>query len=281
MILPRPDPAFSWQITTRGPALVCEPLARLAPHFFTSATWWLGARDQRRNDHPDGWEEIRTEIDVAPKHLARMRQVHGSASVVATANGAPPLPVADIIVSVDPLMAIAVQAADCVPLLLADRRSGAVAAAHAGWRGLAADVPGIAVDTLRQHYGTKPEDLVVAAGPSIGACCYQVGPDVYDAFARTGAASASMSRWFRQTPATLAGNPPFAGVPASAVRDRWFFDGWAAARDLLVAAGVSPASVHQCGLCTASHPALFCSYRRDGAPAGRMAGEIRAPSRRP
>jgi YfiH family protein len=260
---------------------VCEVLTPLAPHFFTSAVWWLGARDRRRSDHPDAWEEIRTEIDVAPGHLARMRQVHGSASVVATADVANRLPAADIIVSAEPSMAIAVQAADCVPLLLADRRSGAVAAAHAGWRGLAADVPRIAVEALRQHYGTKPEDLVVAAGPSIGACCYQVGPDVYDAFARTGAGSGAMARWFRKTPATLPGNPPFAGAPAAASADRWFFDGWGAVRDLLTAAGVGSASVHQCGLCTASHPAVFCSYRRDGAPAGRMAGVIRASARVP
>ena len=97
-------------------------------------------------------------------------------------------PAADIIVSNDPAVAIAIQTADCVPILIADRRTGAVAAAHAGWRGLAAGVPRVAVDALVREFGSRPADLIAAAGPSIGACCYEVGEDVRRAFRGSGLA---------------------------------------------------------------------------------------------
>ncbi len=65
------------------------------------------------------------------------------------------------------------------------------------------------------------------------------------------------------------------GLSHSRRPDRWFFDSWSTARDELVDAGIPPAQVFVAELCTASHPLVFCSYRRDGAPAGRMVGVIR------
>jgi copper oxidase (laccase) domain-containing protein len=71
------------------------------------------------------------------------------------------------------------------------------------------------------------------------------------------------------------GNPSMPRVDAVPRDDRWFFDGWASARDQLIAAGLAPAHVFLAEMCTASHPDLFCSYRRDGAGAGRLAAAIR------
>ena len=122
--------------------------------------------------------------------LLRVRQVHGADVLVRRAgerdDGDAKDTAADIIVTDDSSVALAIQTADCVPILIVDRRTGAVAAAHAGWRGLAAGVPRIAVDTLVRELGSRPADLIAAAGPSIGACCYEVGSDVRERFAEAG-----------------------------------------------------------------------------------------------
>lgn len=268
MILPPPDPSFAWQTVNRLPALVCTPLAEIAKHFFTTRQWMLGVRPV---DEEPAWSQLRVAF-AGDVRLVRMRQVHGSTAVVATTAGA--IPVADIVIANEPEIAVAVQVADCVPLLLTDRRTGAVAAAHAGWRGLAANVPAAVLSAMHDRYGTHPADVVVAAGPSIGGCCYQVGVDVFDAMRAVAEDQSAMARWFTSEPLHLAGNPPFDGAPSTRTEGRWFFNGWNATRDLLVAAGVPNDAIFQSGLCTASHPDVFCSYRRDGAPAGRLAGVI-------
>jgi hypothetical protein len=185
-------------------------------------------------------------------------------------------PAADIVVADDRRIAIAIQTADCVPLLIADRRSGAVAAVHAGWRGMAARAPQKAVAVLQEEFGSHPADLIAAIGPSIGACCYEVGADVRDAFAAAAFDVDQLSRWFTDTPRPTTRNPSMPSVARSLPRpDRWYFDGWSAVRHQLDLAGVLPKHVHAADLCTGSHPEL-CSYRRDGAAAGRIAAVIRS-----
>ena len=68
--------------------------------------------------------------------------------------------------------------ADCVPVLVADTRTRAVAAFHAGWRGTLARIAERGIGSLRLRYRSRPEDLVAAIGPSIGACCFAVGEEV-------------------------------------------------------------------------------------------------------
>ena len=100
----------------------------------------------------DPWSDVAAALGVAPADLRRVRQVHGSSVVVVRASdprSPAALSEADIIMTDDPTIGIAIQTADCVPLLMADARTGAVAAAHAGWRGLAAGVPGVAVGGAR------------------------------------------------------------------------------------------------------------------------------------
>jgi copper oxidase (laccase) domain-containing protein len=104
--------------------------------------------------------------------------------------------------------------------------------------------------------------LVVAHGPSIGACCYVVGPDLVEAF-EAGGFRAEIDRWFTRD-----------------AEARLRLDLWAANRDQLMAAGVRADQIHQSGLCTASHPQWFASYRRDGPGTGRIAAVVRAPASR-
>ena len=265
-MLPKPNDGFDWLQLDAGPALACRALEPHAAHLFTTRPWALGGADGNR---AAAWAEVASALGVEAAHLERAHQVHG-ASVVVHRAGEPPRPEesladADILISNDPAKVVSIQVADCVPLLFADRRTGAVAAAHAGWRGLAARVPQAAVLALGTGFGSRPVDLVAAIGPSISGPRYEVGDEVRTRFEQNGFSPAECDRWF--APATRPGH--------------WFFDGWASARDQLAAAGVAGDRIHLAGLCTASHPDLLCSYRRDGKAAGRIAAAIRASPRRP
>jgi YfiH family protein len=277
MTLPAPAAPFEWVTTDAGPGLVCRALEPFAAHIFTSRVWALGHAIESAGSETE-WSEVARTLDVSPDRLLQVRQVHGAG--VALARESAGTPDADIIVSYDPDRAVAIRVADCVPLLIADRRTGAVAAAHAGWRGLALRVPEIAVAALAREYGSRRSDLVAAIGPSIGACCYEVGADVRESFTAGGHAEANPDRWFHRVPVVDPRNPPLGGV-TFARDDRWFFDTETAACEQLTAAGLSSAQIFAARLCTASHPEVFCSYRRDGKGAGRLGAAIRRGPRRP
>ena len=269
---------FRWTSEPWGRALRCEPLAEIAFHFFTTTSLTMRGEPGERED----WARVAASAGVAPDRLWRLKQVHGRDVVVVPHDGngvaphgtgshwAGPLgetsveggidcrPVADIIATANRDAAISVQVADCVPLLMGDRRTGAVAAAHAGWRGTAANVAATAVAVMQREFGTCPEDLVVAHGPSIGPCCYTVGDELLSAFREAGFGDA-VDRWFHTD-------------EAGHLR----LDLWQANRDQLLAAGVLDEHLHQADLCTFSHPGLFHSYRRDGKGTGRIAAVIRA-----
>jgi YfiH family protein len=143
---------------------------------------------------------------------------------------------------------VGVRTADCVPLLLADPESGAVAAVHAGWRGLAA---GIAREALREL--GSPSRVLVALGPSIGACCFEVDLPV----ARIIAASSN----------DICMHP----ARDSSKRDTHAQVDLRAALEIQLAAlGVAPGRIERVGGCSRCDPVGFHSYRRDGATSGRM-----------
>jgi len=230
----------------------------------------------------DAWAEVAAGLDLDRTRLVRARQVHGRSVLVARdVVSETTQPDADIIIADRDDLGLAVNAADCVPMLIADRRTGAVAAAHAGWRGMAARVPSAVVDVMSEQFGSRPDDLLIAVGPSVGACCYEVGPDLRRQFEASGFRQDQMARWFFDIPQTRAGNETMPGVAATGRPDHWFFDGWAATVEMLIEAGVPGGNVFSAGLCTASHPGILCSYRRDGPPAGRLAGAIRRARPRP
>ena len=120
------------------------------------------------------------------------------------------------------------------------------------------------VAALAREFGSKPANLIAAVGPSICAERYEVGEDVRARFVAAGFSHARLERWF------LRGARP----------GHWQFDGWRAAQDQLESAGLEPGSIHVAGFCTAAYPDLFCSYRRDGKGAGRIAAAIRSTAAR-
>lgn len=261
MNLPAVPDSFYWTHESWGAALRCRPLDAVAQHLFTTRQLELRGGGERSG----GWQAIAAALDVGESALVCLRQVHGR-DVVVIRDGEPrpsfdAQPDADVLVSNDEHSAIAVQAADCVPLLLADPTTGVVAAVHAGWRGTVAGAARAAVDSMQQAFGARPADLIVAIGPSIGVCCYEVGSELVEAFADAGHEPSQIERWFSTMP--------------SAGRQTLRLDLWAANRDQLLLAGVREDNVHVCGLCTASNPDVLYSYRAEGAAAGRLAAAIR------
>ena len=258
MTLPTVPESFYWTPSPCGPVLTCRPLEGVAGHLFTTRELQLSSADD--------WRRVADLLGVA--EVVTSNQVHGR-EVATSRRGSPQAPArqdADVLVSDDPDVAIAVRAADCVPLLLADSRTGAVAAVHAGWRGTAAGAATAAVHALAREFGARPEDLVAAIGPSIGACCYDVGTELVDAFAAAGHPRHLIDRWFLAPPARL----------GSSERPGLRLDLTAANRDQLVLAGVPEAQIHACGLCTAMHLDVLTSFRAEKDKAGRIAGIIRA-----
>ncbi len=119
---------------------------------------------------------------VYPAQITTVRQIHSDIVIEATTPGGDRIADGDAVVSNQPGVVVGIRTADCVPVLLADMRTRAVASIHAGWRGSAAAIVTGAVEALVRKYGSRPEDLVAAVGPSIGVCCYEVGADVAGQF---------------------------------------------------------------------------------------------------
>lgn len=255
--------AGSWRAeTVDGLTLLrCELLAAVpgvAHAFSTRAADGAGDFDLGRADSASAeWDARRGRLcraaglDAgAPAILA---QVHGARLVrAAEIAGADP-PRADGAVALrgdGARVAPGVRVADCVPLLLADRRGRAVAAVHAGWRGTARGIAARAVELLGS-LGLAAGELLAALGPSIGPCCYEVSDEVV-----------------REVAAACGGQPGALARPGPAGRP--LLDLREANRLQLLRAGLAPDAVASAPWCTVCTPRWFFSHRRDGAGTGRM-----------
>jgi YfiH family protein len=207
-----------------------------------------------------GWAPLSEALGLDATHLVLVRQVHGNHVLVvreaADVQGAS-LRDADALVTKRRDVALAVRAADCVSLLMADPTTGAVAAVHAGWRGTAASAAHTAVTAMGWELDVAPASIVAAVGPSIGPCCYRVSGDVQQAFETAGHDARSVERWF----------PRVGGERR--------LDLWQATSDQLVAAGLARERIHVARLCTACRVDLFYSFRAEGRRTGRLAAAIR------
>ena len=245
--------------TPFGRALICRPLAEVAPHVFTTRDANFRSTDPGASARH---EQLASWLGVAQTRLARVHQVHSAVVEVVNADRPAPggehPPQADALVTDDPSTALAVRVADCVPVLMADRRLNVVAATHAGWRGTCASISAVTVQTMRDFFATDPADIVAAIGPSAGPGAFEVGNEVFEAFRAAGHRVERLTQWFDF--------------------ERWprpYVDLWGANRDQLVDAGVRPEAITVMGACTITHRDWFFSHRADGADTGRLVAAIR------
>jgi YfiH family protein len=187
---------------------------------------------------------------AGPLYVAR--QVHGTAVTRVRAGddaAAIARVEADALITGDPGVALGVFVADCIPAVVVDPRTGAIAAAHAGWRGTVAGVLPAVVRALATEFGARPADLRVALGPAIGPCCFEVGPEVAREFEAVLSGAADAADVVMPSPRGVAG--------------KWHVDLKSANRLLLARAGVGPDAIDAMADCTCHDGGRFFSYRRD------------------
>jgi YfiH family protein len=195
---------------------------------FTSLPWLQHGFGTRKSN---GWPSNRP--------LATAKQIHSNRVLVVRSSG--PQGEGDALISNQPGISLGIRTADCLPILIADPKNKAVAAVHAGWRGVVSEIAPRTVEAMTQQFGSKPEDLIVAIGPGIGPCCFEVGPEVAAQFQLSGRAKVDL---VATTCRQLGRN------------------------------GVSPRQIIASGLCSYCNSELFESYRRDREAAGRMTAMI-------
>ena len=229
--------------------------------------------------------------------LASLRQVH-SASVYQVLRGTSgeleyrfggnrmpeqpgvAQPAGDALLTDQTGILLSVRTADCLPVLLLDPKHRAVAAVHAGWRGALARLVEKAVGEMRRVYSSEPESLLAVLGPSIRACCYEVGEEVAEAFQGR---FPHADKFFRKVSGPPASHPK--PRPLSFLNMRppghdstcappIHLDLIAVAQDQLRAAGLGIHNVAAVDFCTACRTDLFYSYRQEGSRAGRMMAVI-------
>jgi len=212
--------------------------------------------------------------------IATIRQIHSNTVVVAgrqSASRKPP-PKADGVMTDEPGLLLGVLTADCIPVLVADRKRRAVAAFHAGWRGTVQRIVEAGVGRMRLEFGSAPEDLVAAIGPGISQCCYNVGDEVLAAFESQFAYARELFVEVEDPDPVRARYPMlFLNQRAPGhqpVGRKLHLNLIEANRRQLLAAGLRPAAIQLAGCCTSCQPELFFSHRASGGHAGRMMSVI-------
>lgn len=206
-------------------------------------------RKDPRDNIAENWRRISAQIGAAGRRVVEVHQVHGAACHVTPLIPAEPDPKADAIVTTHARHLVAVRVADCTPILLASRDGRAVAAVHAGWRGVIAGVLPAAVAQLR---AMGFDDLVAAFGPCIGPDAFEVGPEVVAEFTRVFGTSTPIVRHRSD--------------------GKGHIDLQSALKLQLLALDVRDIDVIPG--CTASESDRFFSHRRDLGITGRMVGVI-------
>ena len=223
-------------------------------HAFTTRANGLGRRHKGART-PDDWNVVATAFGTNTFRVVTVDQVHGENIVkvdelnyrkVRTVH-------ADAMITDVPGLAIGVETADCVPVLLFDPAKPAVGAVHAGWRSTVKKIVQKAINRMSEEFGSEPSRMIAAIGPAIGPECYEVDEPVMEPVRE------AFSFWEK--------------VIAPRGDDRWSLDLVKANRMELMQIGLLEKNIHSVGMCTACRKDLFYSYRAEGRT-GRMLSVI-------
>jgi len=212
-----------------------------------------------------------------PWPLVTLRQVHSDLTHCITEIPAAPL-TGDGLITREPGILLAVQTADCLPIILVDTKRRVVGVFHAGWRGTVKRIVEKGAGEMRRCFGSLPRDIRAAIGPGIHGCCYQVGPEVRKKFESQFPYAADLFRETKESDEVREHYPLLfmtARAPGhSELPKRIFLDLVEANRRQLLAAGIAAKNIWASELCTSCHPDLLFSHRVEKGVTGRMLGAV-------
>jgi purine-nucleoside/S-methyl-5'-thioadenosine phosphorylase / adenosine deaminase len=219
-------------------------------HAFTTRNNNLGARKRGIKSSSD-WDVVADLFNITPDRVVTANQVHGDVVVIADDHSYQLMHAteADAMITSTPGIAIGVETADCVPILLIDPMVPAVAAVHAGWRGTVKNIVRKAVMLMHERLGSDPTQLIAAFGPAIGPECYEVDEPVM--------------RPVREA------FPFWKDVASSRGNEKWSLDLVKANWLELLQTGLKEKNIHLLGICTSCRRDLFYSFRAESRT-GRM-----------
>jgi polyphenol oxidase len=207
--------------------------------------------------------------------LVTVKQFHSDIIHRVDSVPAQPLP-GDGMITATPGLLLAIQAADCLPVILVDTRRRAVGVFHAGWRGTMQRIVEKGVGEMFRGFGSRPRDLKAAIGPGIQGCCYQVGEEVRMKFESQFSYAAQLFREVKESDPVREKYPLLfltARAPGHGeLPPKIFLDLVEANRQQLLAVGVPKKNIDVSPLCTHCHPELLFSYRAEKGKTGRMMG---------
>ena len=205
--------------------------------------------------------------------LVTLRQIHSD--LIHHVDGLPNQPLAgDGLITKTPGLLLGILTADCLPVILADKKNHAVGVFHAGWRGTVRRIVEKGIGEMRRYFGSDPRNLVAAVGPGVGGCCYKVGDEVRTKFETQFAYAAELFREVKESDPVrekypllflTARAPGHSELPVSL-----YLDLVEANRRQLIDGGVLAKNIEASSLCTACHTDLLFSHRAENGVTGRM-----------
>lgn len=207
----------------------------------------------------ENYNRISAALGFSPEDIVTSDQTHTANVRVITAedrgNGiTKPRPYTDVdgMITNVPGLVLATFYADCVPLYFADPVHKAVGLSHSGWRGTAAGIGAVTVKELQKHYGTRPEDIYAAVGPSICQDCYEVSEDVILEFQKTFSRELWKDIFYKKE------------------NGKYQLNLWEANRQILLGAGILPEHISMPNLCTCCNPEFLYSHRASQGKRGNL-----------
>ena len=216
----------------------------------------FGLSDKRENVIKNR-EKVLKALDIPYNFLITIKQEHGKKVVSLKGTDSKQDDtryIGDAIITDQSELALAIQVADCFPIFIVDGKKKVIANIHAGWRSVIGGIISNMVEIMKMNFDCQEKDLLAAVGPGIGACCYEVGGEVIEKFRELS---------------------PQGGIfwkPASS--GYYFLDLLGVIKEQIHLQGLKSKQIKALELCTACHPDLFFSYRKEGERSGRMMGII-------